>query len=98
MTAPETPPADWITRAPRSLTDLVCLQGHVITENQDRRWLHRLVQHLDIPGQRQLQIDLGRYLADTCAHHWHDVTGWHCTEPTKQCLWCHRVEDGAATP
>jgi hypothetical protein len=92
-----TQPGDWTTRAPRNLTDLTCVQGHVVEEPQDRRWLWRLATHLDTPGQRQLQMDLERYLTDTCTHHWHDrtpddvramgTTLW-------QCIWCHRVETG----
>lgn len=90
-------PNGWSTRAPRSLTDLTCLQGHVIQESQDRRWLWRLTFDLGmrIEGseQRQLRHDLDRYLWDTCAHHWHDRT---TDEPETrwQCIWCHRVEDG----
>jgi hypothetical protein len=87
MTAP-----DWTVRAPRSLTDLACPQGHFITQTQDRRWLHRLAMALDHHDQRQLRLDLARYLADTCAHHWHDITDSPPVLPLWQCLWCCRVE------
>lgn len=98
MTTTDVQPGDWTTRAPRSLTDKTCPQDHVITETQDRRWLWRLA--LDLSGRiegtesRQLRLDLERYLADTCVHHWHDRT---TDEPETrwQCLWCNRVEDGS---
>jgi hypothetical protein len=91
-----TEPGHWTTRAPRSLTDLTCPQGHVVQESQDRRWLWHLALDLDgrIEGteSRQLRLDLEQYLHETCAHHWHDRT---TDEPGVrwQCIWCNRVED-----
>lgn len=81
---------------PRSVTDQLCPQGHIVTEPADRRWLWHLESVLAVSGttdiHREKQHALQRYLVETCAHHWHDSEADGDIGAHRQCLWCCIVE------
>lgn len=85
---------------PRSVTDLVCLHGHVIEESQDRRILEHVESVLAVNAPMGSRLDdlrrtIKQHLNETCTHHWHDdPTGYGgIVQPYRQCLWCNVCED-----
>jgi hypothetical protein len=81
---------------PRGVTDPLCPNGNPIAESADRRHLEHLVFEVGMSAPwdsslRRLGRAVGKYLAETCEHHWHDYSGYADIPAVWQCLWCNSV-------
>lgn len=89
-------PAEYLL--PRGVLDLLCPFGHIIGETQDRRWLwhinETLTRHAETltPEVAKMVEVVGRYLAETCEHHWESVVDDDGLGEHLKCLWCETSE------